>query len=924
MADCGGDAPEARLRHRKGSGPAGESGTAAKLGRYRQKRDFGKSPEPSGRDRSEASDPAAAQSWSRLPRGRRFCVQLHHASRLHYDFRLEYRGVLLSWAVPKGPSMDPRQRRLAVQVEDHPLDYGDFEDVIPSGYGAGTVLVWDMGRLTWEKGPKGDPEQGLRQGHLDFSLDGQKLKGGFSLIRMERAQRATKPQWLLVKRQDDQALEAGQDPPPTSVKTGRTLEQVAAGASPEPPPAAGPEELGQLLAKAPRGKIPASLSPMLATLVDAPFSDPNWLFELKYDGVRGLLRLDRGRITVQGRSGRDETDRYPELQEVAPALNASDCLLDGEIVALDREGRPSFSQLQSRIQLRPAEAARAAAEKPIVFMAFDLLFAEGHDLRQLPLRERKHALRVLLGESPLVRYADEVWERGEDFYHEVSQRQLEGVIAKRAESTYATAKRSRNWLKIKVRPTQDCVVCGYLPGKGRRKALGALVLGVYAAGELVPAGRVGTGFSDRLLTELRQQLDRLRRQSPPWSGHEASSREIIWAEPRLVCEVEHAGWTVTQKLRQPSFRALRPDVPPKACIREPGLAREEVRVSASPPGGGSGQEPTPSGPAVEPEIAEALEELAQLPARGGQLRVGRRTLTLTHLDKQLWPQDGITKRDLIEYHLRIASSLLPHLQDRAVVTRVFPDGISGKSFWRRAVPESAPAWLPRWKARPGTPTICPLIQEPAALVWLANQGTIEIHPWHSRRDRPTDPDWAVFDLDPGPGAGLAEAVEVAHLVKAGLDHLKLRAWLKTTGKSGLHIYVPLRRGPDQEQVRSWVGELAHQVAQVAPQLVTETWTVRGRGQGRVRIDYTQNVVGKTLAAVYSPRSVPGAPVSTPIDWGELEHLDPSQFNLRTVLERVGQRGDLFQPVLAGGQRLPKLAESFKPPRRSSGHGGGRK
>ncbi|HEY6539056.1 MAG TPA: DNA ligase D, partial [Candidatus Dormibacteraeota bacterium] len=645
----------------------------------------------------------------------------------------------------------------------------------------------------------------------------------------------------------------------------------------------------------------------LATLVDAPFSDPGWVFELKYDGVRALLRCQGDQLTLQGRSGRDETERYPELEQARPFLQARECLIDGEIVALDQDGRPSFSALQQRIGLRPSQAAEAAEERPVTLMAFDLLFADGHDLRRLPLEERKRALRALIQENPLVRYADEIPEQGEEFYRQVSRLQLEGVIAKRARSTYASGKRTRDWLKIKVRPTQDCVICGYAPGKGRRSEIGALILGVFVEGELRPAGRVGTGFSDRQLAELRGALDRISRRTPPWSEREAADRDVIWASPKVVCEVEHAGWTVTGKLRQPSFRTLRPDVPPRACIRAPELSGEEVRVSYS--GKSQPTETTSPGPPNgDREIDQALQELAELPAKGGPLRVGEHTVAVTHLDKLLWPEDGLTKRDLIGYHLRVSRYLLPHLRDRAIVTQVFPDGIGGKSFWRRAVPDTAPKWLARWQAHPGTPTICPLVQEPAALVWLANQGAIEIHPWHSRRDRPTQPDWAVFDLDPGPKAGWSGAVEVAHLVKAGLDHLKTEGWLKTTGQSGLHIYVPIRRGPVEEVVRDWVGQLGHQVAQVAPQLVTETWSVRARG-GLVRIDYTQNVIGKTLASVYSPRPAPGAPVSTPIDWDELDGLDPKRFNLRTVADRVRDRGDLFAPVLGGRQRLPGLKGS---------------
>ncbi len=909
----------------------GKAAASGGLARYRAKREFGKTPEPTGsRQRPER----APSRWDQLPKGHRFCVQLHRASRLHYDFRLEHRGVLLSWAVPKGPSMDPRQRRLALQVEDHPIAYGDFEDVIPSGYGAGTVLVWDTGSFAWEEGPKGKATEALRHGHLDFRLEGERLRGGFSLIRMDRSQRSDKPQWLLLKRRDGEAGADGRRPE-TSVKTGRTLDQVAEGRAAARPthrddqagadaqrrrssaktgrtpgrmaagrPAAevkrqSPDGLGGLLSNAPRGAPPQRLSPMLATLADRPFSDPDWLFELKYDGVRCLLRRERGRIRLQGRSGRDETLRYPELQSTATGLAAPSVLLDGEVVALDEQGRPSFAKIQRRIQLKPKEAALAVESTPVVFMAFDLLFAKGHDLRRLPLRTRKQALRQLLSDGPQLRYADEVWEQGEALFQEVSRRQLEGVMAKRADSVYATGKRSRDWLKIKARRTQDCVICGYLPGQGRRQDLGALILGVYAEGRLEPAGKVGTGFSERLLSQLRRDLDRLSTDSPPWTTKNVGPRGAVWVSPRLVCEVEHAGWTATQRLRQPSFRVLRPDVPASACIRVAEVAATEVRSTptAQP---GLGLRPA----ARRAALAPARKQREELPARGGPLRVGDREVALTHLDKLLWPSDGIRKRDLVAYHLQMADHILPHLAGRAAVSQVFPEGVGKPGFWRRAVPAGAPAWLPRWQARPGEPTICPLIEEPAALVWLANQAALEIHPWHSRRDRPTQPDWAVFDLDPGPKAGWEEAVEVAQLVRRALEGLGLGAWLKTSGQSGLHIYLPLRRGPDQDQVREWVGQLAHQLAQQEPQLITETWAVKGRG-GRVRIDYTQNVVGKTLAAVYSPRPSPGAPVSTPIEWDELESVDRSQLNLRVVPARVAELGDLFAPVLRDRQRLPR-------------------
>jgi len=800
--------------------------------------------------------------------------------------------------------MDPKQRRLAVQVEDHPIDYGDFEGVIPSGYGAGTVLLWDMGERTWVEGPKGQVTEGLRDGHLDFELNGQKLKGGFSLIRMDHGASGKKDEWLLIKKAD-----AAADPdlifPDTSVKTDRGLDQVAAdGLDDQAPQQRG---LEALIKEAPKGKLPATLTPMLATLVDRPFSSPDWLFELKYDGVRAVVRRTGGKLSVQGRSGRDETARYPELQNLVGFLDADDCLIDGEIVALDPDGHPSFERLQHRMQLRPAEAERASQEQPVVFMAFDLLFAQGRDLMRMPLELRKRALRAAIRDGGVVRYADHVEEEGETFYAKVREAGLEGVVAKRSGSSYQPGRRSRDWLKLKVRPTQDCIICGYVPGKGRRARLGALVLGVYAEGQLVDAGRVGTGFTEELLLDLEKKLVARRRQTPPFKAITARDRDVVWTRPDLVCEVEHAGWTTAQKLRQPSFRSLRPDVPPKSCIREPPVLKDQEvrRIASAAALKVRSTQARATAPHAEPEIEAALDQLAQMPGAGGVLEVGPRQVKVSHLDKLMWPKDRISKRDLIAYHLRISRFLLPHLRDRAVVLQVFPDGIDGKSFWRRSLPESAPSWIPTWEATPGTPTICPLFQEPAALAWAANQGAIDIHPWHSRRDRPTQPDWAVFDLDPSPGATFAEVLEVAHMVKAGLDHLKLRSVVKTTGQKGLHIYVPIRRRPPEAEVRDWVGEFAHHLVEAAPSLLTESWAVKGR-QSKIRVDYTQNVIGKTLAAVYSPRPFPGGRVSTPLEWEELEGLDPAEFTLSRVVERAEAVGDLFAAALEGRQTLPPL------------------
>lgn len=865
-------------------GPSG-----GRLGAYRRRRDLGRSPEPDG-----AGRPPGETAWSGLPAGRRFCVQMHRASRLHFDLRLELGGALLSWAVPKGPSMAPGGRRLAIQVEDHPLDYGDFEELIPDGYGAGPVLLWDQGAFSWTGKARADPRAALRAGHLEFEARGHRLKGAFSLIRRDSGE-----QWLLVKHRDGNAGPAAPGLGDRSVKSGRTIEEIAGGDAPAPTSVAPSRRRRRdSAAGGPgRGQLPP-VSPMLATLVSEPFDDPGWVFEVKYDGVRALVLKDGDRVVVRGRSGRDESARYPEIADAAVGLRATRAVVDGEIVHLDREGNPSFAALQRRMQLSGGAARRAAAEVPAVLMAFDVLELDGEDLRPEPLLERKRRLREVVPDAGPVRFADHVTERGRRFFQAARDRGLEGIMAKDGRSPYREGERSRSWLKVKARPTQDCVICGFTKGRGRSSELGALVLGVYRDGELVPAGRVGTGFSAAGRRQLRSRLQRLGRRTSPLGRPLPRDRGAGWVQPKLVAEVGHGGWTRAGRLRQPSFRTLREDVSPESCVPE-----TPTPVAS---GGGAGGGP-PTGRAADP-LAMALEELAELPSSGGTISVGDLEVKVTHPDKVLWPAPKLTKRDLVGYHLRMAPFLLPHLRDRAVVMHVFPDGVAGPGFWRRARPRGAPSWVPSWKAVGTAPTVCPLLPSPAALVWAANSAAIELHPWHSRRDRPEQPDWAVFDIDPGAHSDFADAREVALVVRSGLERLGLRGLLKTTGQRGLHIYVPLRRRPSQDRVRAWVGEFADAVAQAMPGTVSEEWSVRRRG-GQVRLDWTQNVVGKTLAGVYSPRPSEEATVSTPIGWEELDRVDPRDLNLRTVPARVARIGDLFAEVLEGGQRLPRTVRS---------------
>jgi bifunctional non-homologous end joining protein LigD len=904
------------------------------LEEYRRKRDFARTPEPRGGEGVPAGARAPAAGgfpgWEKLPGGHRFCVQMHRATRLHFDFRLEHRGVLLSWAVPKGPTLDPQQRRYAVHVEDHPIEYGDFEGVIPSGYGAGTVELWDAGSFEWLRETAEDPDASLRRGDLKLALDGQKLHGEFALVRLggrgRRRRGAELPEptaeedrdWLLIKKRDAFAV-PGFDAMQLdwSVKTGRSLAEIAADVGGDTWDASGlhrgdgsaAPSLAEVLASTPERRLPTSLRPMLAVPVAEPFSRPGWLFEVKYDGVRALATVRDGAVQLRGRHGREETARYPELAALAGALRATEAVVDGEIVALDERGRPSFERLQRRINVTGSrQVARVAAEVPASLEAFDLLHLDGHDLRDLPLRLRKRLLRELLTENGEVRYADHLDDDGEGLFAAIRERGLEGMVGKRGDSRYEGGKRSTAWLKVKAWCEQDCVICGLTAGRGGRTgSIGSLVLGVYDGGRLVHVGQAGSGLDEEMIEVLRRRLEPLRVEMTPFDPTPAIPQPVTWVRPELVCNVRFTEWTSAGTLRHPVFRGLRPDVRPEDCVRERPLPATEVVGEAAPAGDRRG----PQAPGPDAEIDEALERLRGLGTEG-PWELGGRRLKLTNLDKVYWPEDGYTKRDMIEHYVRLAPVLLPHLRDRPLGFQIFPDGIHGKHFWRKRIPDHAPPWIRRWTWHGDKEVTYAVVEEVATLAWIANSGAIDLHPWHSRVDAPGQPDWAVFDLDPFEPATFDDVREVARLVRAALDHLGLRGLPKTSGQTGLQIYVPLRRGPDYGAVRAWVEEVGRAIGQVLPEKISWEWSV-ARRTGRIRIDYTQNIIGKTLAAPYSLRPARGAPVSTPITWEEVDDpaLRPDAWNIRTIHERLAGAGDLFAPVLEGGQELPGAASTAR-------------
>jgi bifunctional non-homologous end joining protein LigD len=864
------------------------------LTEYQRKRDFSKTPEPRGTPQPGGTN--------------RFVVQKHWATRLHYDFRLEMEGVLVSWAIPKGPTLNPAERRLAAHVEDHPVDYFDFEGLIPKGeYGGGTVMIWDWGTYSLEESP---PAASLARGELKFRLEGQKLRGRYALVRTR-----SEKDWLLIKKRDEAA-----DPSfdieslGTSVKTGRTREQIEAGADAVWSSRREPDMGGLIdLQAARKAPMPSRVEVMKATLVDAPFDDEAWLFEIKWDGVRVVSFLDGGRIELRTRrlEGAQVQQRYPELMAVPAAVKAKQAILDGEVIAYDDEGRPSFEALQR---------LHSAPPKRIEYQVFDLLYLDGQLLYRVPLETRKHLLRNILQPNRLVRYSDHVVRDGRALFEQARTRRLEGIVAKRRDSVYEPGKRSRAWLKIKALLQQEVVIGGYTAPRAGRKHFGALIVGVYQDGELRYAGHVGAGFDEDSLARIAKELRARHTARSPFAGKPPKTNEPEqWVKPELACEVKFSEWTRDGQMRQPVFLGMRDDVRPRDVQRERPEAADRTRrlaarAAPTPETNGKARrsvqvKPTPKREANPPAAAvvAALRRLDQL-GKVGDWEIGGQTVHVTNLDKVLFPEDKLTKRDLIRFYCGIAPLLLPYLKDRPLSMNPHPDGIHGKSYWVKDKPGYAPDWIETFEYRDEKAVKhWILVNDVATLAWVANHAVIDLHPWYSRADRPEYPDWAVVDLDPAQGATFADVVMVAKVVKAGLDHLRLTGFPKTTGKRGIHIYIPIERRYTFEETRGFTEKLARMIAQVLPDKITEEWS-KARRTGKIRIDYTQNVINKTLAGPYSVRPEVGAPVSTPITWEELDDptLRPNGWTVKNIDRRVKEKGDLFRGALELRQRLPKL------------------
>jgi bifunctional non-homologous end joining protein LigD len=849
----------------------------ARLEEYRRKRRFDRTPEPPGGTTPQ--------------RGNLFVVQKHLARRLHYDFRLEIDGVLKSWAVPKGPSLVPADKRLAVQTEDHPLEYGHFEGVIPEGsYGAGTVMVWDRG--TYEVEGKGSASEQLARGELKCLLHGEKLRGGFALVKLRRSEKGN--EWLLIKHKD-----AGADPQwdieahDGSVLTGRLLAEIAEA---EPPKKAGQPIYPEELEGARKAAMPSRLEPMLAISMDQPFSDPAWLFEIKWDGVRALAWVRSGKVELRSRAGRVITKQYPELDVLPPRLRASQAILDGEIVVLDERGHSDFEPLQERMHVQ-SPPATLLSSAPVTYYAFDLLYWDGYDLRETPLVQRKGALRRLLDARDPVRYCDHVLGQGKELFNLAREQGLEGIVGKHAQGPYLSARSSR-WVKVKAQRELDAVVGGWTAPRGSREHFGALLLGLYDGKKFRFAGHAGSGFDQRSQEAIKEELNALAVSECPFETLPETNEKAYWAKPKLVARVRHSGWTQEQRLRHPVFAGLRRDARPEDCQWE-----GEAAVKPSPD--------VVAAPAVVGKVlskgAQIEAELFKGQAENVTMEIAGKRLRLTNLNKVYFPESGYTKRNLLAYYFRMADLLLPFLRDRPLVMRRYPDGIMGHSFFQKDTGEGAPEWIdtvaiPSGEKREEIRYV--VANDLAALLYVTNLGCIDHNPWSSRRDHLEHPDYFFFDLDPAEGTDFSVVITVAKTIYDNLHDVKLKVFLKTSGATGFHLYVPVQRGYTYEQVRIFAEIVARLVAAKQPALVTQERAVAKRPSGRVYIDASQNAFGRPMAAPYVVRAFPKAPVSTPVHPSELRStLSPEKFNLKTIFPRLDKLGDLWGDFWKSGQQL---------------------
>jgi bifunctional non-homologous end joining protein LigD len=886
------------------------------LQEYKKKRTFNTTPEPAG----------GKSSGKQL----HFVIQKHDASRLHYDFRLELKGVLKSWAVPKGPSMNPADKRLAMMVEDHPYDYKDFEGIIPEGnYGAGTVIVWDQG--TYEpieefkelKEKEKHLTEALKKGQIKIKMNGTKLKGEFVLVKTpKRAANA----WLLIKHRDKFATDEDITLEDKSVLSGKTIAQVEIGSSskstakratgkkassdevkapkrtrktmtPEAPKKKSSKsrrvtDIVEKISGKVKATMPKDVMPMLATLSGEPAGDEGWYYEIKWDGFRAIAYLEGETVELRSRNNKVFNEKFYPVTNALKEMDIN-AVIDGEVIVLNDKGLPDFSALQTW---------RSEADGNLIFYAFDLLWYDGYDLTNVPFRDRKELLNAIIPTEGIIRFSENFEIDGKEFFKMADDMGLEGIIAKKGDSVYAPGIRSKEWLKIKTQKQQDVVIAGYSRNENSSRKLSALLLGVYDHGELNFIGSVGTGFSAKMQQEIIQRLKPLETEKCPFRevpDYNKPSRfrpdppnaEVTWVKPEIVAEVSYRTVAGDGTLRHPSFKGIRDDKSPQEAVPEslPADRNEAVKKS--------GREKF-----ISPVSSKERKTLLN-PSDEQQVRsVGGHELKFTNLSKIYWPESGISKRDMLNYYYQVAPIMLPYMKDRPQTLNRFPNGITGQSFYQKDVTGKVPAWMGTYKyhsegdQRDKNFLVC---TNEESLLYIASLGCIEMNPWSSRTQSPDNPDWCIIDLDPDKNA-FNEVIETARVTFQVLDAAGIPSYCKTSGSTGLHIYIPLGAKYSYEESKEFGRVIAKIVHAQLPKFTSIERPTAMR-KGKIYIDFLQNRPQATVAGPYSLRPKPGAPVSMPLPWDEVKKgLKMTDFNITNAMSRLKEYGDIFSGVLQKG------------------------
>jgi bifunctional non-homologous end joining protein LigD len=893
---------------------------------YQQKRSFEKTPEPTG---------GKAKGQALI-----FVIQKHAASHLHYDFRLEMEGVLKSWAVPKGPSLDPTQRRLAMMVEDHPFDYRDFEGIIPPGnYGAGTVIVWDEGTyhpiedFPDKKSQEKHLLRQLREGSLKFVLNGKKLKGEFALVRTNGMGENS---WLLIKHKDKYATKEDITQKDKSVQSGKTIEKIAASSKntwqsnrlakskeaskPEKPAKAATKKSGTATASkkkvntvlnaAPEASFPKTIAPMLATLVDKPFDEPGWIYEIKWDGYRALALSNNGEVNLISRNNKSFNDKfYPVYEAVKEwGINA---IIDGEIAVLNDKGISKFGSLQNW---------RSEADGELIYYIFDILRLNGRDLMNLPLKERRDILRQQLPPDGTIRMSENFEASATDFLEVAANMGLEGIIAKKESSVYHPGERTRDWLKIKANQRHEVVIGGFTQNEGSKKAFSSLLVGVFENGKLEYTGKIGTGFNDKMQKEMMAKFKSLIIKQCPFTFEPDVNKpsrfrpnppraSVTWLKPELVCEVSYAEMTEDGVMRHPSFEGLREDKKAKDVMREKAIKTKEA-VKATPKK--SSQKESSAGNLLKPVSTKDRKTLLNPTEQTQVKNVNGRELKFSNLNKVFWPKEKYTKRDLINYYYQVAPYILPYLKERPQSLNRYPNGINGESFYQKDVTGKAPEWIELFPyttsdEKDKNYMVCNKEED---LLYMANLGCIEIHPWSSTRSKPDNPDWCLIDLDPSDTNTFEQVIKVAQVTRNVLDAIGVQGYCKTSGSTGMHVYIPLKPKYTYDECQLFGRWIAMQVHEQLPDITSVERIVKNR-KGKLYVDFLQNRPGATLAAPYSARPKPGATVSMPLHWDEVKKgLKLKDYTIKNAMERIKSVGDIFKPVLTDGIDLGKVLKQL--------------